>query len=521
MKLFVLQKIAFVLAWALGLLSFDLVYAAVAPGGFMEKSTSSVARPLLTPSQIAQFLPAGRGKFIFPSPYNTEAYRVTIPADCPGNTDCVNPVGYSYWRNMNNSANSNTLYFFLTLYKDKGGEGPTLFSLDKTTGVVTKIGPLFGVNDPRSYSTGEIWYFSATMPTVIYLNSGSVLSRFDILSHTTTAVFDLGAHADVFGTKRVIWQMHSSNNDQVHSFTVLDANYNDLGCGVFLESSNQFKFYPTLGINYDECQIDKSGRYLMIKEDTDDKNGNDDRIIDLQTGLETRLLDENGAMGHSDMGFGYAVGADNWYSLPATRLWKLGTNPVGPGTVVYKSWSWNNGGIDHLSFANARSDIPIEHQYACGSGIWQKEAGQNGQVVCFKLDGSLDTLVVAPILTDVNASGGGDEYGKYPKGNLDPTGQYFIWTSNLGGSRLDALIVRVPSQLLSGAQPTPPPAPTPNPSPSPLKGDINKDGIVNSLDWSLMNSKWFSNDTTADLNNDGIVNSLDFSIMNGNWSKTI
>ncbi len=52
-----------------------------------------------------------------------------------------------------------------------------------------------------------------------------------------------------------------------------------------------------------------------------------------------------------------------------------------------------------------------------------------------------------------------------------------------------------------------------------LKGDLNHDGIVNSLDWSIMNNKWFSNDTTADLNNDGIVNSLDFSIMNGNWSK--
>ncbi len=52
-----------------------------------------------------------------------------------------------------------------------------------------------------------------------------------------------------------------------------------------------------------------------------------------------------------------------------------------------------------------------------------------------------------------------------------------------------------------------------------LRGDLNNDGIVNSLDWSIMNNKWFSNDTTADLNNDGIVNSLDFSIMNGNWSK--
>ncbi len=41
------------------------------------------------------------------------------------------------------------------------------------------------------------------------------------------------------------------------------------------------------------------------------------------------------------------------------------------------------------------------------------------------------------------------------------------------------------------------------------------------LDWSIMNSKWFTNDATADLNGDGIVNSLDFSIMNGNWLKSI
>lgn len=63
------------------------------------------------------------------------------------------------------------------------------------------------------------------------------------------------------------------------------------------------------------------------------------------------------------------------------------------------------------------------------------------------------------------------------------------------------------------------PSPTPPPSGS-LQGDLNKDGIVNSLDWSMMNSKWFTSDSTADLNDDGIVNSLDFSIMNGNWLKT-
>ncbi len=64
------------------------------------------------------------------------------------------------------------------------------------------------------------------------------------------------------------------------------------------------------------------------------------------------------------------------------------------------------------------------------------------------------------------------------------------------------------------------PTPAPSPSPSPLMGDLNLDHIVNSLDWSLMNKNWFTNNTTADLNKDGIVNTIDFSLMNANWFKT-
>jgi hypothetical protein len=52
-----------------------------------------------------------------------------------------------------------------------------------------------------------------------------------------------------------------------------------------------------------------------------------------------------------------------------------------------------------------------------------------------------------------------------------------------------------------------------------LIGDLNNDCSVNSLDWSVMNSKWFSTDPVADLNRDGNVNSLDWSIMNSNWFK--
>jgi murein DD-endopeptidase MepM/ murein hydrolase activator NlpD len=53
-----------------------------------------------------------------------------------------------------------------------------------------------------------------------------------------------------------------------------------------------------------------------------------------------------------------------------------------------------------------------------------------------------------------------------------------------------------------------------------LTGDLNGDGTVNSLDYSIMNGKWFTEDALPDLNADGIVNSLDFSILSANWGSS-
>jgi hypothetical protein len=87
------------------------------------------------------------------------------------------------------------------------------------------------------------------------------------------------------------------------------------------------------------------------------------------------------------------------------------------------------------------------------------------EIVCFPLDanrnsdGSLDVLAVAQVMTDLDALGGrddnGDDYEQLPKGNLDVTGRYFIWTSNLGGDRLDAVLVKIPVDRLKPARPIP------------------------------------------------------------------
>ena len=90
--------------------------------------------------------------------------------------------------------------------------------------------------------------------------------------------------------------------------------------------------------------------------------------------------------------------------------------------------------------------MPPEQQYACGSNL--DHVNRENEIVCFWLNASHDSLVVAPVMTNPNASGPCDDYCKAPKGNLDVTGRYFIWTSNLGGKRMDAFIVKVPAQLL-------------------------------------------------------------------------
>src|SRR5262245_47566478 len=148
-----------ILAAALiGALAMPMAAQSAPPGGFVETTSSAQVRAPAVPSM------PGRGPFTFPAPYNTTAVRLTNSHDC-GGADCVDYIGYSYWRNTNYHVGSNTMLLFVTLDQSRGGGGPTLFSYDKTTDQVTKVGPLFDSSSPYSWATGEGWYWSPTMPT--------------------------------------------------------------------------------------------------------------------------------------------------------------------------------------------------------------------------------------------------------------------------------------------------------------------------------------------------------------------
>jgi hypothetical protein len=446
-----------------------------ATGGFIESAVLGVIRPLLTPSQIASFIAPVRGPFQFPAPYLTQATRLTDSSDCPSASDCVQSSGYAYWRNMNNHVGSDVMYIFMTLLRSQGGVGPSLFSYNKVTGETKNLGPLFSPTDAYSWATGEGWYFSATLPTALYVNepSGSRFYQFDVLKKTSTLIFDAASR---FGSSVFIWQLHSSNNDLVHSFTLRDkSSYAMLGCGAYKSDTNQWFYFPARG-DFDECQIDASGRYLLIKENVDGQYGEDNVVEDLQTGQESILLDQNGAAGHSDMGFGYMVAEDNFFAQPgAVRVWRFDTpfTDASQGKVVFQTTSWDFGS-NHISHQNAVAGTAPASQYVCSSEVSREALLHGNEVVCYMLDGSMRVMPIAPVMTNLDAPGGGsDDYWKLPKGNLDITGQYFLWTTNLGGPRLDAMIVHVPSAVLTGVQPpptgggtTPPSAPAPPASPT-------------------------------------------------------
>jgi hypothetical protein len=424
------------------------------PGGWVEKAGTAV-RSRYSASQIQSFVPPQRGSFTFPAPYNTKAVRLTDASDC-GGADCVWYVGYSYWRNTNAHQGSNEMLIFLGLNPGKGGSGPTLFKYDKTTDAVTKLGPLFPAGSKFNSYNANTWYFSASLPTKMYLEDGPRMLRYDVVTKQFETVYDITAR---FGSGYNIFQMHSSNDDMVHSATLQNTSTGEyLGCLVYFEATKDYRYYPKVG-GFDECNLDKSGRWTVNLETINTPGDLAMRIFDNQTGKETRIDGPYGTLGHLDTGYGYAIGADGYNSLPnATILWNFEPT-ITQGPVLHYNMNWNIVAVNHPTHANAKANIPLSQQYACGSNTDTNYGVQN-EITCFRIDGSHDALVVAPVMTDPNASGGGTEfYNKQPKGNLDITGRYFIWTTNLGGNRMDAFLVKVPSQLLTQQDVTPPAAP--------------------------------------------------------------
>jgi hypothetical protein len=445
---------------------FCTIASAQAPGGFIENQATST-RTRWTTAQILAFMPTFRDQFIFPAPYNTRAVRITDSSDCSPGLDCVRMVGYSYWRVSNaHQADPNFMWIFITLDPARGGSGPNLFRYDKVNHTILKAGPLFPVGSVFRNQDGEQWSFTNTSANELYINNGSILLRYNVVTQSFSQVYDA---ATQFGASRFIWQPHASADDVVHSAALYIsggiAQSNRLGCITYNQTTGQFRFFAKIG-NFNECHIDHSGRYLLIHQDTNLDGFDDTTVVDLNTSVTTTILAANTIHGHSDVGYGYFIGLNGFGAFPRVLGITFSGSIPSVTSTLFRTANFSINNTNHLTHTNATA-AGMASNFACGSDATAATNPQN-EITCFGLSSTLPLrqLIVAPVMTNPAATGGGtgggcfdNTYCKFPKGNLDITGNYFIWTSNLGGNRLDAFLVEVPYQLIPGldhAAPVPP-----------------------------------------------------------------
>src|SRR5204863_31033 len=104
------------------------------------------------------------------------------------------------------------------------------------------------------------------------------------------------------------WQMHRSLDDDKFSWTRRKASdYSVLGYAVYSRAQNQIIYQADLGpTDLDEVQLDKTGRYLVVKLDHHGAGVVESQIVDLQTQHVTELVDDapDYDAGHSDNGSG-------------------------------------------------------------------------------------------------------------------------------------------------------------------------------------------------------------------------
>lgn len=326
-----------------------------------------------------------------PTPGTLDIKRITMPHHN------VAPIGMSYWRNINQHASVDVLEVCLSI----GGE-LTILTIDKRTLEVISERSL-GIKH-----TGEGINFSRKYADRLYYGFGKQYYRLNTMTGEQSVVWDSSYN---------LWQVHMDYNEEIFSASIKNDNWDIIFWGISTGRMFDLKLSP------DECQIDKSGDWLCIKETrADDKLVN--RFIRIATGAERIIQAEEGALGHSDCGFNCILGENSFSNVGgAVDFFDLYT---GERRLMYSTGFWNLG---YISLTNIHPNLPLETQKGLLSSA-------DGRLISIKLNGLNGGFEICQIpVTNV--------YEHRVKANLCPNGEFFIYTAFVN-DKLDAFIGRVP-----------------------------------------------------------------------------
>lgn len=357
-------------------------------------------------------LPRAGGTFVDPT-FGTTVMRVTDESD---GKSCTNY--YSYWPTFN----LDSTRFFIAC-----DNNPRLYRFDPSSFQILGKGPLFDRPPADSgYLSTEDAIWSGTSANVLYGCAGQKLYSYDVATRTYSLIKDFSGDIP----EGFLGQMSKSLDDNVFAFTRKDKNYKPVGFVVWRRDPNKILGLANLA-NLDEVQVDKSGRYLVVKG----KFGGtaDVQVIDLQTRVAENLTDPTPdfSPGHSDNGRQIVVGHDNWNNQYTVR--RLAA-PHQFKTVIGFGNDWSQS--NHTSMLADNEGWCVISNFTSGDGPTGPFRNEIFQV---STDGSQKVRRLAHHHSVYR------DYWDTPRANISRDGRFITFTSNWGSaSRRDVFIIKVP-----------------------------------------------------------------------------
>lgn len=360
----------------------------------------------------APALPRAGGTFVDPT-FGTTIMRVTDERD---GAICNNY--YSYWPTFNLDSTR-----FLIACDDNA----KLYRFDPNNFKVLDKGPLFDKPIPgNGYLSTEDAIWSGVNADVLYGYTGQKLYAYDVATRSYSLIKDFSAEIPA----GFLGQMSKSIDDNVFAFTRKDKDYKARGYIVWRRDQGKVLRNVTLA-DLDEVQVDKSGRYVVVKAKFDPKV--DVQVVDLQTGGAENLTDPTPdfSPGHSDTGRQIIVGHDNWNNQFTVR--KLAT-PHQFQTVIGFGNDWSQG--NHVSMLADKENWCVISNFTAGEGGPSPFRNEIFQV---STDGTQKVRRLAHHHSVYR------DYWDSPRGDISRDGRFIAFTSNWGGTpRRDVFIIRVP-----------------------------------------------------------------------------
>jgi hypothetical protein len=282
-------------------------------------------------------LPAAGGTWTDPT-FGSKIMRLTDAVD---GAHCYH--GYSYWRCMS----KDNRYIVL----NSTTKGSQIITIDPATFTRTSIANLPAVPGWVAPPTQEI-IWSTQRRNIMWCKNAVAgkIYEFDVDTGTYTQVKQFAT--DYIG------QWFISDNDDVFVFLthIQTDPYTVTGFKVWRRSTDTVIYSETFGPGlFDEAQIDKSGRWLTVKNAYTHPDGYHVRVIDLETAGFPTIAITNNVPGHSDAGNGFMVASHSYGPGSDGYVRRTDfTNPAVSTQLTTTAW-WDNL-ASHLSICHANDN---------------------------------------------------------------------------------------------------------------------------------------------------------------------